>query len=368
MSNVVVRNINGVKGFCIYKGGVPYTYIKTRDAIELLGLVELKKDNTKKLMIRRFGQHYKNAIENDPRLKVMNPSEYGIDIIPNYSISLDRSIDENIGATSCTSDTCVAGQISGDTCVAREISNTNLIKTISEYDDILPEYTLDRVVFAIANKLRSSKAEEFRSALIWEVLPHFQMTATQDQINQIPILNQMTQFVYDNTNFVSITKQAVAFSKNILNMHLDRLGRLIGESDLTKLFIDTSKEYNNILESNNEYTVVDCITKYINSMKRHIGREDNKLTLEDIQGAIICDEVMFCGYISFLVHLIRDEEFVKIRDLNGYKTILVKEDVEEPWVRKAVPKNPEMKEVVKFLNMKEIGDYTQEDIVGEVDL
>ena len=27
MSNIVVRNINGVKGFCIYKNGQPYTYI-----------------------------------------------------------------------------------------------------------------------------------------------------------------------------------------------------------------------------------------------------------------------------------------------------------------------------------------------------
>jgi ATP-dependent helicase/DNAse subunit B len=40
--NVEVRNINGVRGFCIYKGGVPYTYIYTRDAIGMLGLVEVR--------------------------------------------------------------------------------------------------------------------------------------------------------------------------------------------------------------------------------------------------------------------------------------------------------------------------------------
>ena len=38
----VVREIDGIRGFCEHHNGEPYTYIRTRDAIEMLGLVELK--------------------------------------------------------------------------------------------------------------------------------------------------------------------------------------------------------------------------------------------------------------------------------------------------------------------------------------
>ena len=41
--STIIREINGVKGFYIYKNNVPYTYIYTRDAIELLGLIQITK-------------------------------------------------------------------------------------------------------------------------------------------------------------------------------------------------------------------------------------------------------------------------------------------------------------------------------------
>ena len=144
----------------------------------MLGLIQITKKKSKKLMIQRFGEKYKFVVTNDPRLKVIDPTMYGINLTPNYSISLDTSINNSS---------------SGYTNVAREISNMNLNRTISEYDDdFLPEFILDRVIFAIANKLHNETAEEFRSALIWEVIHHFQQTATQDQINKVPILNQTT--------------------------------------------------------------------------------------------------------------------------------------------------------------------------------
>ena len=60
--------------------------------LEMLGLIQITKKKSKKLMIQRFGDKYKFVVANDPRLKVMDPTMYGIDITPNYSISLDTSI------------------------------------------------------------------------------------------------------------------------------------------------------------------------------------------------------------------------------------------------------------------------------------
>lgn len=343
--STIVREINGIRGFCMYKNGQPYTYIYTRDAIEMLGLVEIKKNNTKKLRIKSFGEKYLFVTKNDIRLKDMSPSDYGIDITPNYSISIDRSMDEITGASCCAGDIIAPIQIR---------LNDGTIVNISKYDDILPEYILDRVVFSIANKLRSSTAEEFRSALIWEVIPHFQQTATQDQIAKVPILNQTTQFMYDNRDIFLVTKQSYDFAMQVLNMYVNRLAVLINESDLDKVFSKLAGEYNEILTANEENNLIYYLERYINYMQSVSGvkHERNLLNLKE---AIIYNWRLFSDFTSFIFKKIREEEEFIVRDrLNGEKLIEYRPtSMSERLEYYRVPKEPGKISPVRFLSMDE---------------
>ena len=61
--STIVREINGIKGFCMYKGGVPYTYIYTRDAIEMIGLYRFK-NGKRYIRIDRFGEYFEIVKDN----------------------------------------------------------------------------------------------------------------------------------------------------------------------------------------------------------------------------------------------------------------------------------------------------------------
>jgi hypothetical protein len=352
--STVVRNINGVKGFCIYKNNVPYTYIYTRDAIEMLGLIQITKKKSKKLMIQRFGEKYKFVVANDPRLKVMDPTMYGIDITPNYSISLDTSINNSS---------------SGYTNVAREISNMNLNRTISDYDDILPEFILDRVIFAIANKLHNETAEEFRSALIWEVIPHFQQTATQDQIAQVPILNQTTQFMYDNTNYTLITQQAYNFAKHILDAHINRISVLL-EKDLdytVKLLI---VEFNDFLIETHYRDLKDIVREKLNAQNQYLGIDQKRyVTLEEIIDCIICNTRIYTLFIDFCIYKIREIEEAIVRHINGEDVVLYSTDWNTGTKKyKTINTSTQGKQVVQFMNMDDKCWYNENGIVPQNDL
>ena len=149
--STIVREINGIRGFCMYKGGVPYTYIYTRDAIEMLGLSFIQ-NNKLKLRINTFGEHFVNII-NGILPSGITQNDCGVNLTPNYSISQDN--------ITCATDD--SGKYTGATrCTGIINREHGYISNISEFDTILPEYTLDRVIFSIANRLHNKTSEEFR--------------------------------------------------------------------------------------------------------------------------------------------------------------------------------------------------------------
>ena len=150
--SAVVREIDGIKGFCMYKNGQPYTYIYTRDAIKMLGLIKLQ-DGYKRLRINTVGEHYLNILDSAQKLEISS-SDIGVTLTPKFAISQVTS--------RCPS--CWTG------------NNPHI--PVSKYDSILPEFILDRVIFAIANRLHNKTAEEFRLQLFCTIIPHFQQTAT----------------------------------------------------------------------------------------------------------------------------------------------------------------------------------------------
>ena len=330
--NTVIRNINGIRGFCIYKNGIPYTYIYTRDAIEMLGLVKIQNGYTK-LRIDRFGEYFINIMQDE---RILNQSsQIGITLSANFKISNGEP-----GPTSGTS-----------------INTGHIIQNNSKYDDILPEFILDRVIFAIANRLHNKTAEQFRFELFNTIIPHFQQTATQDQINKVPILNQTTQFMYDNTNYQCINQTVYNFFKNTLDMHLNILGRLRGQTNLAKLYFDTVNELNNLMIENGIPCIEQNWQNYVLNYRKITSIIDNsKLTINDHKDSVIFNRRIYMMYIDYLVHLIREEEvYISLKFNNEYieKKFITVDDGEVYDVRHIEPDNPKLKEVVRTLNMDE---------------
>lgn len=321
MNEVKIREINGVKGFCIYENNMPYTYIKTRDAIELLGLVKLR-NGYKTLRLDRFGEKFEYVMKNEiPRLVRTHIPKIGINITENYAISQDciqespefDKLDQELF------DELLHSNSSCPTSGARKrLQNLNLIRPASKYDKYIPEYILDRVIFMIANNLNNDTAKEFRFNLIWTVIPHFQQTATPEQINQVPILNQTVEFMYDNTNYTFVTQQSYNFARQVLDMHLTRLA-VLRKTSTMNIFLKTNRELNDILTASDEYTIDDCFRDYVKNMAgctRHIIPEKD-LTVNDLRDSIVCNERIYSIYITFLIQQIREEEEMMIREING---------------------------------------------------
>lgn len=328
----VVREINGVKGFCEYKDGIPYTYIYTRDAIEMLGLVGYNKiKNTKFLRINTFGEKYEIVLQNE---KVSNqPVQLGITITTEFKIS-------QVGFLNTTS------------CVHKR---SNRIPQ-SRYDSILPEYILDRVIFAIANNLNNETAKGFRYELFNTIIPHFQQTATQDQIAKVPILNQTTQFMYDNTNYQLITQQSYNFAKQILDMHLNRLVVLRNDDNIDKIFITMLDELNNILKADQEFLTVDIALKeYISFISKVTGQNKTNITLEDIKDAVILNTKIYTEFLNFLIKNIRDEEEYLVMDsLNQERLVKYQPtSMSERTESMRVPKDPSKIAVTRFYSLNE---------------
>lgn len=325
----VVREINGVKGFCEYKNGVPYTYIKTRHAILMLGLIDVR-DGKKYMRIRRFGQYFETVLQDE---SVSNqPVQIGISISPNYAISQDTTF-------------ATGGE-------------SNAPWRPSKYDSILPEFILDRVIFAIANIMNSDIAKKFRFELFNTIIPHFQQTATQDQINQVPILKYTTQFMYDNNNYQVVAQQSYNFAKQILDMHLNRLA-VLRKDDFNHIFAKTTKEYSDILELNEENNLIFYLDEFLDNTFRISGVRYER-SLDTLKGSIIFNQRIYSEYISYLIHLIRDEEDYLIREVNG--ETLVRKEVHEPSGNieeydEIEYKEPSRISPVRFLNMRERFGY-----------
>ena len=334
--SIVIRNINGIKGFCFYAKGVPYTYIYTKHAIEMLGLVNLEK-GYKKLRINRFGEHFISVVEGKLPDGV-EQSDCGVNISNlHYAISQDYS------------DLWTSGG-------PQKMTN----RPTSKYDEIIPEYTLDRVIFAIANKLHNKTAEEFRLQLIWNIIPHFLQTATQDQIDQVPILNQTAQFMYDNTNYELVTQQSYYFAKQILEMHLDRLGKLmeidktnIGTTD--NLFLLIMRNINEMLKADEElFTVDSCFNKFMRANAKYLGHGELS-SINHLKDCVIFNGRLYILVMNFIINKIRDIEHLSIHELNTehYEEVFQPINTMERPFGTYVPDDPSKKQVVRFLSMDE---------------
>lgn len=324
--STVVRNINGVRGFCMYKNGQPYTYIYTRDAIEMLGLVKIQ-NNYKKLRLDRFAEKFLTFINSSEEIGV-DKSLYSINLTPNFKISQAKNCPTN--------------------------GTINSVGAPSPYDNVIPEYLLDRVIFAIVNNMNSELAKQFRMRLFCDIIPHFQQTATQDQIAQVPILNQTTQFMYDRNDIFLVTQQSYNFAMQILNMYINRLAILTNESDLDKVFSRIAGEYNEILTANEENNLIYYLDRYLNHIQAISGIKHER-SLLNLKEAIIYNWRLFGDFTKFIFHAIRDEEEFIIRDrLNGEKLIKYRPtsmSEREEYFR--VPKESGKISPVRFLSMDE---------------
>ena len=309
-------------------------------------------------MIRRFGQGYKSVISNDVRLKNITNIEYGKNIIPNYSISLDMSVDD----------------IPGDTSVARIVSHLNLNRTISEYDEILFEYTLDRIIFGIANNLNNNIAKEFRASLIWNIIPHFQQTATQDQINQVPILNQTSKFMYDDTNYSTVTVQQYNFAKQTIEFHINRISILTNSPTTEDTIFAMLKDFDCALQNNNEASLETITNKYMQTLRKVIGANPDQYTIFDTLDAIIGNRRIYMIFICYMINTIRELENEKIRNAYGMQEEFIEYNGHRLRGISCIDKDILMKDSpVEFLSVEDKYDldhinecrkYTFEDLIN----
>ena len=305
--NVEVRKINGVRGFCVYKGGVPYTYIYTRDAIIMLGLVDIR-GNYKRLRIRRFGEYFETVLQNTAVSD--QPIQVAINITPNYSISQDNNV-------TCAS--CGAGDINN--IYSNSLSPTSGTQNNppvppSKYDSILPEFILDRVIFAIANIMNSKTARQFRFELFNTIIPHFQQTATQEQISKVPILNQTSQFMYDNSNIKFITQQAYNFNYNIIFSYVNRFAILTEQTNLDKAFESLFNAFQDALRDSG-INIYDEIMKVVEVRKSMNPYRTPDITNQDIIDTLVCNVRMHNLFINFVSICIRGVEKELLLKQNG---------------------------------------------------
>lgn len=287
-----IREINGIKGFCFYHNGIPYTYIYTKQAIEMLGLSKMQ-DGIKKLRINRFGEHYASVVEGILPEGIAQ-SDCGLNVSNlHYAISQDYS------------------DLS-PTCGTQKMTR----RPYSNYDGIIPEYTLDRIIFAIANRLHNKTAEEFRLQLIWNIIPHFMQTATQDQIAQVPILNQTSQFMYDNSNIKFVTQQAYNFNQQVIFSHVNRFAILTEQTNLDAVF---EKLFNSFQDSLQEsgINIYDEVMKVVEVRKSLNPYRTPEITKQDIIDTLICNVRLHNLFINFVSICIREIEKELVLKQNG---------------------------------------------------
>lgn len=328
--NVEIRNINGVRGFCIYKGGVPYTYIYTRDAIGMLGLSRIQ-NNIRKLRIDTFGEHFIQVI-NGPLPEGINSSECGVNISSqNYKISQDSNF-------------------SGPTGWTTENTGYKIVNE-SKYDSILPEFTLDRIIFAIANKLHNKTAEEFRLQLIWNIIPHFQQTATQEQISKVPILNTTSQFMYDNSNIKFVTQQAYNFNQQVIFSHVNRFAILTEETNLDVVFEKLFNGFQDALHET-DINIYDEVMRVVEVRKSVNPYRTPEITKQDIIDTLICNVRLHNLFINFVSICIREVEKQILLKQNG-QAIKQKWNEETGYDDDVVEYDDGLKHPVEFTSLDE---------------
>lgn len=297
--STVVREIDGIKGFCEYHNNIPYTYIYTRDAIEMLGLVDIKNGKTY-LRLNNFGSNYLEVLK-EKLPEGISLNNCGINLTPDFKISLALYYNDNRFATGC------------------EAFSIPSSWRPSKYDNILPEFILDRIVFAIANKLHNKIAEEFRLQLIWNIVPHFQQTATIDQINKVPILNKTTKFMYDNTNYSTVTQQQFNFAKQIFDAHINRFAILLSAPTMEDALLFAFKKFDEVLRDKGDISLNELSIRFMKSLALCVGIncDPRNYSIIDTEDAILGNRRIYMLFICFMTNIIRELENEQIRNANG---------------------------------------------------
>jgi len=315
--NVEVRNINGVRGFCIYKGGVPYTYIYTRDAIGMLGFVEIK-NNRKYLMIRKFGNAFIEVLGSERIHSIIQ--DIGITLTPEYAISQDQTPFANYCEPSTHESKAISDYdpklISDHDGKLISHYDGKLDRRPSEYDHILPEFILDRVIFMIVNRMRSPKAQAFREALFMDIIPHFQQTATQEQISKVPILNTTSKFMYDNSNIKFVTQQAYNFNHQVIFSHVNKFAILTEETNLDAVFEKLFNGFQDALQESG-INIYDEIMRVVEVRKSLNPYRTPEITKQDIIDTLICNVRLHNLFINFVSICIREIEKQILLKQNG---------------------------------------------------
>lgn len=340
--NVEIRNINGVRGFCIYKGGVPYTYIYTRDAIGMLGFVEIK-NNRKYLMIRKFGNVFTEVLSSEKIHSIIQ--DIGITLTPEYAISQDQTPFANCCEPS-----------DHDPKLILDLPSDRVPKAkppipSSEYDHILPEFILDRVIFMIVNRMRSLKAQAFREALFMDIIPHFQQTATQEQISKVPILNTTSQFMYDNSNIKFVSQQAYNFNHQVIFSHVNRLAILTEQTNLDKVFESLFNAFQNSLHESG-INIYDEIMKVVEVRKSLNPYRTPDITNQDIIDTLVCNIRMHNLFINFVSICIRGVEKELLLKQNG-QAIKQKWNEETGYDEDEIEYDDGLKHPVEFTSLDE---------------
>lgn len=340
--NVEIRNINGVRGFCIYKGGVPYTYIYTRDAISMLGMVQ-NKNGKIYLRIKDFGDVFTEVLGTERISSIIQ--DIGITLTPNYAISQDQS----------TFHTDVENN---NYLPSHRVGKANPPIPPSEYDHILPEFILDRVIFMIVNRMRSLKAQAFREALFMDIIPHFQQTATQDQIAKVPILNTTSKFMYDNSNIKFVTQQAYNFNHQVIFSHVNRFAILTEETNLDAVFEKLFNGFQNTLHESG-INIYDEVMRVVEVRKSLNPYRTPEITKQDIIDTLICNVRLHNLFINFVSICIREIEKQILLKQNG-QTIKQKWNQETGYYDdEIVYEDDGLKHPVEFVSLNERAGYDQ---------
>jgi hypothetical protein len=136
----IVKEIGGIHGFCVYEDGIPFTYLNTRDIVYALGLIETKNDKVY-AKLARFGSYFIDILEH-PAISQL-PVSYGINLTQKFKLSFNGG-------------------------------------RPSKYDNILPEYIVDKVLFLVLSRLRNQISQELFITLTCILTPQFQKFPIND--------------------------------------------------------------------------------------------------------------------------------------------------------------------------------------------
>jgi hypothetical protein len=199
--------------------------------------------------------------------------------------------------------------------------------------------------------LRNKTAEEFRLQLIWNIIPHFQQTATQEQISKVPILNQTSKFMYDNSNIKFVSQQAYNFNHNIIFSYVNRFAILTEQTNLDKVFESLFNAFQDALRDSG-INIYDEIMKVVEVRKSMNPYRTPDITNQDIIDTLVCNIRIHNLFINFVSICIRGVEKELLLKQNG-QAIKQKWNQETGYYDDEIEYDDGLKHPVKFASLDE---------------